>query len=31
MATDTPVSDLSSGFQSQSGQPYLYLAEAYVT
>ena len=32
-ATDTPVwtsSDVSSGLQSQSGQPYLHLAEMYV-
>ena len=33
-ATDTPVLDfwwrLLSGFQSQSGQPYLHLAEAYM-
>ena len=27
-ATDTP--DVSSGFQSQCGQPYSHLAEAYV-
>ena len=28
-ATDTPV--LDSGFQSWSGQPYLHLAEVYMT
>ena len=28
MATDTPVLDF--GFKSQSGQPYLHLAEAYM-
>ena len=31
--TDAPVStsgDISSGFQSQSGQPYSHLAKAYI-